>query len=459
MKLRFLLAASLAVISSAAHAQTVLNVTGATAFRKAAVDAIVAGYGGIGSVGIVHSNTAATLASAEGANAISFSGTFAGVAGTTIIRCRWSGSTEGIRDLVGTGGVSNDVFYYPDASIPAIGTNTPLSQNTNPVGANVAQKPDVAFSDVQQTSSPSRTPTLAPADSRVGVITFSFVKSQGSSANLTNVTAQAWRAALGSNRGVPLNVFTGLVGDQTGRVLATGRNDGSGTRAVYLIETGYGVSKFVNQFKLGANGFNGVTSAGLTGDSVNFLQLWPSSDAEDANNSASIWNTPTTGNGGYFSGGNVVANILTHDTSAVRVLGPTGTDLPVSGSYTPATSAGNPRAMSVVACVSTADALTAITGGASAVSYNGVGITPVPVGTDPTGLVPTDRYKVTNGTYTLWSYERLFNKGTLSVAQDTIVYGAGGIKALIPANLANTGVALSAMTAVRGNDGDVVTQP
>ena len=92
-------------------------------------------------------------------------------------------------------------------------------------------------------------------------------------------------------------------------------------------------------------------------------------------------------------------------------------------------------------------------------SYNGATITPVPVGTDPTGLVPADRYKVTNGIYTLWSYERLFNLGNLTTDQNTIVYGTSGIVNSIPANLANTGIALSAMTAVRQNDGDVVTVP
>ncbi len=455
MKLRFLIAAALAVISTAAHAQTSYNVTGATAFRTATINAIIAGYGGAGAVGIVHSNAAATTASAIGANAISFFGTFGGVPNTTI-RCRFSGSTEGIRDLVGTitPGTPNDVFYYPDALIPAAGTITALNQNSNPVGANVALKPDVAFSDVQQNSSPYRVPTLGPADSRVGVVTFVFCKSEGSSPNLTNVTAQAWRAALTNARGVPLNVFTGLAADQTGRVLTTGRNDGSGTRAVYLIETGYGVSKLVNHFKLGVNGFAGVTSAGSTGNVANFLQLWPANDLQDTNNNSVLWNSLQPGNGGYFSGSNV-STLLQLDTSSVRVLGPTGSDLSSNGSYV-GTSAGNPRAISLVGFVGTNDGVNVISGGGSVLAYNGVTITPVAVGTDPTGLVPADRYKVTNGSYTVWSYERLFNRGTLSANQQTI---DTALRAAIPGGLANSGVAISAMTAVRGNDGDIVTQP
>jgi hypothetical protein len=460
MKSKLLLTAAFAaVLAASAQAQVVLNVTGATAFRTATINSIVNAYGGAAAVRIVHSNSNNT--NYTGANAISFRGNWPAL-GDTIIRCRFSGSTEGIRDLVGTTvpGTPNDVFYYPDSDIPALAGPANFvnkNENSNPATANVAFKPDVAFSDVQQTSSPYRTPVLQPADSRVGVVTFVFCKSQGSSANLTNVTAQAWRAVLASNRGVPLNVFTGVSADQTGRVLATGRNDGSGTRAVYLIEPGVGVSTRVNQFKIGANGFNGVTSAGVTGDAINFLQLWPANDGEDANNNSVLWNTGINGNGGYFSGGNV-STLLQRDTSSVRVLGPTGADLTSSGSYV-GTSVGNPRAVSVVGFVGTNDGVNVISGGGDVLAYEGVKITPVATGVDPTGLVPADRYKVTNGSYTLWSYERLFNRGTLSADQNTIVYGAGGIVASIPSGLANSGIALSAMTAVRQNDGDVVTQP
>lgn len=461
MKSKLLLTAAVAaVLAASAQAQTVVNFTGATAFRAATINSIVAAYGGLANVGIVHSNSSSS--NYTGANAISFRGNFTTV-GDTIIRCRFSGSTEGIRDLVGTTvpGTPNDVFYYPDASIPAAGTITSLNQNSNPTGANVAQKPDLAFSDVQQTSSPYRTPVLQPADSRVGVVTFVFCKSQGSSTNLTNVTDQAWKAVLASNRGVPLNVFTGLGADgplsTNHRVLATGRNDGSGTRAVYMIEPGVGVSRLVNQFKIGANGFNGITSAGVTGDAINILQLWPSSDAEDANNNSVLWNALTTGNGGYFSGGNV-STLLQRDTSLVRVYGPTGVELATSGTYVSTATTGA-RHFSVVGFVGTNDGVNVISGGGAVLSYNGVLITPVSTATDPTGLLPADRFKVTNGTYTLWSYERLFHRGTLSTNQDTVVYGAGGIVPSIPGALANSGIALSAMIAVRQNDGDTVTQP
>jgi|GEM_PF-548014 len=466
LKITFLAVAFAAAFTGLASAQTIINFTGATAFRTAAIRSIIAGYGGIGNVRIIHSNALATQASAEGANAISFRGNWP-VIGDTIIRCRFSGSTEGIRDLV----QNNDVLYYDDSSIPAgNGTITNINSNSNPTAgstpANVPQKADLAFSDIQQANTPYRTPTLSPGDSRVGVITFVFLKSQGSSANLTNVTDQAWGALLRNNRGVPLSTFTGLSGDQSGRVLATGRNDGSGTRGVYLIETGYGVSRAVNQFKIGANGLNGVSANGSSADAVNFLQLWPSSDAENPDNNSTLWNAATTGNGGYFSGGGVTG-LLTKDTSAVRVLGPTGTDLTSTGSYV-GTNSTTTRSVSVIGFTGTADAVgatatnnsTSGNGGAGLLAYNGVTITPVSTSTDATGLVPADRYKVTNGIYTMWTYERLFHKGTLSTNQDAVVYAATtGIVAQIPANLANSGIALTSMVATRTNDGDPVIQP
>lgn len=462
MKTKFILAAACAaVLGVSAQAQTIVNITGATAFRTATINSIVAAYGGAANVGVI---TSATSGSYTGSNAISFRGNFTTV-GDTIIRCRFSGSTEGVRDLVGTivPGTPNDVFYYADTDIPAVGLVTYRAENSNPVTANVAQKPDLAYSDVQQNNSPFRTPVLSPADSRVGVVTFVFAKSQGSSANLTNVTDQAFAAALSSSRGVPLNVFTGLASDgpllSNHRVLASGRNDGSGTRAEYLIETGYGVSRLVNQFKIAKNGANGIVSDGFTGDAVNILQLWPSNDAEDANNNSVLWNVLTTGNGGYFSSSNV-STLLQKDTSSVRLFGSTGNESTSTGSYVSTATTGA-RAFSVIASIGTNDGVGVIAGGGAVLSYNGVGITPVATGVDPTGLVPADRYKITNGTYTHWSYERLFNRGTLNANQNTVVYGTGGIvpSLNVAGVLANSGIRLADMVAVRGNDGATVTQP
>ena len=454
---------SLGAVSSVS-AQTTVNITGATAFRSAAIKSIVAGYGGLTNVGIIHSQSSTT--NFDGANAISFRGTWPGV-GDTIIRCRFSGSTEGIRDLT----QNNDVLFYADAAIPAAGTITSVNANSNPTtgspAAATAFKADLAFSDIQQANTPYQTTTLSPADSRVGVVSFVFLKSQGSSAAITNVTDQSWGALLRNNRGVPLSTFTGNSSDSNRRVLATGRNDGSGSRAVALIETGYGVSRTLYHFKISKNGANNFTLGnGSSTDAVNFLSLWPSNDGENADNNSTLWNAATTGNGGYFSGSGVTG-LLTKDTSSVRVMNPNGnTDLPTSGSYT--STNGTARAFSVIGMVSSSEAVAAFAannatsgaGGAGLLAYNGVTITPVATNVSANGFSDADRFKITNGIYTLWTYERLFHKGTLTTNQDAVVYAATtGIVAKIPDNIGNNGVALTAMTASRNNDGDVVTVP
>src|SRR4030095_15008079 len=132
MKVKFLFAAACtAALAVSAQAQTEINITGATAFRAATINSIVNAFGGLPSVGIVTSVNAAPF---TGSNAISFRGNWP-VIGDTIIRCRFSGSTEGIRDLVGTvvPGTPNDVFYYPDTDIPAGGNITFKNENSNHV--------------------------------------------------------------------------------------------------------------------------------------------------------------------------------------------------------------------------------------------------------------------------------------------------------------------------------------
>ncbi|HEX8296363.1 MAG TPA: hypothetical protein VF593_08695 [Chthoniobacteraceae bacterium] len=334
------------------------------------------------------------------------------------------------------------MFYYPDSDIPAAGTITfKPNEQSNPVSANVARKAKFTFSDVQQTSSPFRTPILNPAESRVGVVTFTMLKNEGAQgANLTNVTSQAFETLLSSTQGTAfLDLFTGNSADAATRVFATGRNDGSGTRAVYLIEPGYGVSRTVKQWKQAVNGANGITTDGATGDVLNGLQFWPQADGGDANNNSTLWGNNVAGNGGYFSGSNV-RDLMKLQTTSVTTYSATGS----------ATLAPNPKAIVLLTCLSTADALNAMGGGAVPLSYNGVGITPI--ATSP-GLSAADLYKVTDGQYTLWSYERLYYIGSLTANENTVY---SGIVAAIPNNLASAGIALSSMNVSRQNDGDPV---
>lgn len=466
MKVKFLLAAAIAtVLGASAQAQTTLNLTGATAFRTATINTIIAGYGGAGTFGAVTS--VASTAALTGSNAITFRGTsFNGVAGDTIIRCRFSGSAEGIRDII----QNNNVLYYP---APAAGVTAIdfRNDNTNMVGATDALKPEASLSDVQQTSTPFRTPTLT--NTRLGVVPFVFLKSQGSSPNVTNVTEKLYRAVLGNSRGIALSQFTGIASDADQstnsspgyeRVIATGRNDGSGTRATALIESGFGVSNIVQQVKTAVANQNGINSVdGASGDSIVKLQIWPSSDSADSTNNSILWGNSSNGNGGYNSGSGV-QGLLTKDTSAVRLYTATGVEAGAAAGGFVSTTTTGARRFTVISPVSAdivaaSTATTGTAGGAGVLGYNGVTITPHALPNDANntdGLSNTDRYKITQGQYTLWTYERLMEKAGLPAATAAVT---AYIKANAQLNLGVNGIAISAMSAERGNDGDVVTLP
>jgi hypothetical protein len=78
-----------------------------------------------------------------------------------------------------------------------------------------------------------------------------FIAGEGAPAGITNMTDQLHQT-LWSTGSMPASMFTGNLDDTT-TVLATGRNNGSGTRATILAETGYGAITNVVQY-------NAVTS-------------------------------------------------------------------------------------------------------------------------------------------------------------------------------------------------------
>ena len=88
---------ALAAVVGVGHAQTVIEITGATAFRSAAISAINAAFvagSGNGNFATAFSNT-----TSQGVSASSFSngsmqiwrGTFQGIIGTTVVRTSWNG--------------------------------------------------------------------------------------------------------------------------------------------------------------------------------------------------------------------------------------------------------------------------------------------------------------------------------------------------------------------------------
>ena len=418
MKTKLILSGLAAMaFAGSAYADSIVNVTGATAFRKAAVDTILASYGA-GLTGVAQTGAAGTLSALQGATSSIFKGTFPGVSGVTIIRCTWTGSVEGIRDLA----VPQNQVFLPVTALVSGGTAyTGPNASAGRYGVSAASESapaKFAFSDVYATTSPYNVGGLT--DTALGVIVFVPVANKGVSANLTNVTTQAFKALAGSGF-QKLSLLSGVAADAT-NIYLTGRNDLSGTRSTYLAEGGYGVSTPVQQWKPTVAA--GVCSA---------LQLWPVGDGANA---SSVWNGDIVGNGGNSSGGTIATN-LGGTTASVQLKNATGGSI------------GAPTAVNFLSILGFSDSNTAVnTNGAKALSWNGVGVTPA------SALGATDTAKITNGAYTMWGYEHLLYSGDLSATADQAFFDQ--ITGNIGANIGSAGLDISVMNVSRSDDGGLV---
>ena len=264
-------------ITAGADAQTVVTITGSTAFRSATHNAIKNVLTSSGTPSIAH--TGASLSSASQAI---FKGSIAG--NQVIIKTGWSGSVAGVQTVskgIAVNFLSNTVIV-DGATTPSVATGTE------------SLVPDVAMSDTFQSATPFTSPVLN--DQTVGVIAFKWVASKGSPAGLSNMTQQLAQALYG-NGSLPLAFFTGTTADKTATVFATGRDPLSGTRLTAFAESGVGVAATVVQYK------PTITSGAVTSHVV-----WP---AETVNAIAFA-----EGNSGYTSGSSLVTTMQA-TTSAI----------------------------------------------------------------------------------------------------------------------------------------------
>ena len=411
MKLKTILAAALAVsATSSAMAQTnTIDVTGATAFRNAAMRAITASFNTNG-LEIVHDGNADTLTSLYGANKAIFRGTMPGISGTTVVRTSWNGSAEGLNAIAGK---NNPPFYTVAALSNSFVWNNSAAKG-NIVGPTVTtSRPRFAFSDVLQKNTPVRTDLngarfTATADN-VGVVTFAMVANDGSDTNLNNVTVQQ-ALALWKSGALPLKQFTGNPAS-VGNVYAMGRNDGSGTRASYLSEFKVGVGKPVKQYI--------ATSAGVTNtnDVLDSITLIPAggtgagvlATSGGSANASVLWGQSTlVGNGGYASSSGIRDHLQRKSPNTVVYDGVSSNSI-----YT--------GTLALVSWLSTADARTASSGGARVLAYNGVKITPIATAGSylSSGFSQADYEKITTGQYSAWNFQQFYRWGTLSSAEST----------------------------------------
>lgn len=392
------LAAAALAFAGQAGAQTVINLTGSTAFRSATHASIIAAMGGSGACTYAYEQS--TLAAS---NFSIFHGNVSGQ--PYIVRCGWSGSAEG----VGSVAQATPVTVYKTT---IIGTSGSGSASTPTAGNTETTICRFAFSDVFQSSTIYTSPTLV--NNNVGVVPFKFIASQDAPASLTNITDQQFEA-LWVQGFQPLSLFTGDPVDAGITVWATGRHPGSGTRVTALAETRYGIFRSVAQWQ--------VTTTGTEPNKkIAAIKFWPTTGSGS---------DPIPGNGGYTSNSGVRDALGADNDDTV------GTDvLDENGSLLFNIPATDP--VILISYPGINDGNTAITNGAKELTYNGVAYS---------------ADNVYNGKYTQWGYQHLYHVSGLSTAENTF---KTALIAQIPANIGSAGLNTSNMNVSRASDGGLV---
>lgn len=424
MKNKTSLLAACAVLGMAASAMaqgTVINITGATAFRQAAHASIIAALDA-GSVTYGYAGT--SIASAS--HAI-FHGTINGGADEVTVRTSWSGSVQGIDSVVNAKSVS----YINTSTIGTLTSGGLSGMSTTSLQATTANY--ITFADNIQDNTPFDAVTLDGFP--VGVIAFIPVVNDVPDALIEegdNITTLQLRRLI--TTGVaPLQFITGQADDAGVKVYWTGRQDTSGTRVIYLTETGLGASRSTQQHKILPTG---------SGDTIaTDVQIWPLNDVivGGRDNRSILWGPDTVGNGGYNSGGDLQA-VMKRTSAAVNILDENGN----------ITASNQNVVLLTVLSVQEGEAIQL--GGGKVLAYNGVYIEPETLING--GLSDVDRDKIIKGQYTLWSKENLLFRD--DIAEQPIQDFIPLLQAAIPANIGGNGVPMTQMRVNRTTDGGSV---
>jgi hypothetical protein len=400
-------AAALGLGLTAQAQTTTVDIVGATAFRAAAHQSIMAAFGN-GLSAYAHSANATQASSAD---RVTYKGTFPGVTGTTVIRVSWTGSVEGVRSLASSRAKA-DEFIPESAAVGSNGAEIP-NTSTKVLGARTAV---MAFSDVAQVNTPFKTPALKGGP--IGVIAFAPVINKGAEAEITNITANQFRRLLSSGS-IPESMLTGNT-TSNGTIYLLGRNDGSGTRVAHLMEVGHGAPNPVRQFVINATTSISSLALPVLAPTTENQTLYPRYVL-----STDFARTAIAGNGGYQTG-RVIAEWMR---------------FPSSGDF------------NIVSWLGTPDASRAYNSGngGRVLAYNGERLD----GLATTGSwTEADRNKVRLGKYSAWNFENLYTKGDLK-GSNKVVYET--LVASIPGNIGSAGVASdSSFKVTRSTDGGVI---
>jgi len=276
--------------ANAANAQIKVYITGSTAFRgptNTEINALISG-----SPTVASSN--ATLTSA---GAVMWKG--GNIGGTAVtVKAAWTGSAAGVQTVAGNGAnPSLLVKFLVDTASGTSNLDPNSTSNPNPIFETAI--PDVAMSDTLQSTTPFNGTVAGVSyqsldDTKVGVVTFKWVASNGFPAGKT-MTDRVARYIYSNLGYLPLSVLTGSHSDESKMILGLGRNPDSGTRLTTFAEIGYGVTGLVKQWKPTFSG------SGATKQATSAI-LWP---VETVNGIS----TGAAGNSGENSGGTLAGDL------------------------------------------------------------------------------------------------------------------------------------------------------
>jgi hypothetical protein len=236
---------------SSASAQTVVRITGSTAFRANINRALKAGTGIFDAAPTVVGTTYA-----DGASKLVFSGTIS--TAPVIIKTSFTGSEAGIAALANVA-VPNNVPGQPAANLPGTPKPTFLDTVTG-LTANDVSSPDISMADTSQVVSLTQGGGVVDKGI-VGVVQFVWMKAKNNGqpgwSKLSNVNIPQLNVLLGSGA-QDISFLTGNLADAGNLVAVVGRNKGSGTRVNTMIQALYGVGKSVIQYAVNPTYTSGV---------------------------------------------------------------------------------------------------------------------------------------------------------------------------------------------------------
>ena len=298
------------------------------------------------------------------------------------------------------------------------------------------QLADVTMEDSLQSSTGFTSVSLS--ETSVGVIVFEWVAGNGSPANLNNITPLLAQAALSG--GLFLSQFTGNPAD-TINVYAAGRDFDSGTRLSELTEVGLSPFAGIQQIFPIVSG-----TAGAAGSSITAIKLWPQQTV--------LGQVFAIGGSGFASGGTLADNLATPGASTAAVSGP---------GILPAEEVVFGAPGHLVGYLGRNDAsrackTTSIAGNtAHRMTFNGVAdwVGPILANGNPTSY---NDAVVTEGSYSLWEYERLAYRSTYGTSSPNGKAVADKIaNNIITTSASVSGTTLGAMNVSKSVEGGLIT--